>query len=525
MAAARSRKQSPAPLDVSVSARRAADCPADWLVLPLCELDPARWRLPARAQAVDRALSGRIGEVLSVGDFRGRRGQTLVLYPGEGCKAERILLLGLGEDSELDAEGLREAAGRAIRAAESRGGKSLAILAPSSRRLKTSGVAQALAEGLVLGAYRFDRYQSNGGDDEPRRRVESAQLLFESGDTRAARTAAATGIALSESQNLARDLSNEPPNHLPPVEVAKRATDVAKEVGLKIRIMEPAELKRRKFGAMMAVAQGSANPPRLIVLEHNAPKKGAAGSRGRKTICLVGKGVCFDSGGLSLKPSTSMVKMKHDMSGGATVIGAMRAAALLRVPHHVVGIVGAVENMPSGTAYRPDDVITSACGKTIEVQNTDAEGRLVLADCLHLARTEFDPIATIDLATLTGACGVALGSWSAAVLGNHERLVELLIRSGEKVGERFWQLPLWDVHREHMRSKIADVKQTGGREGGTITAAAFLWHFAGDGPWAHLDIASVADSETGTPLHRGGATGFGVRTLIELLHEIGEAKL
>ena len=217
--------------------------------------------------------------------------------------------------------------------------------------------------------------------------------------------------------------------------------------------------------------------------------------------------------------------MKHDMSGGAAVIGAVCAAARLRLPLHLVGIVGAVENMPSGTAYRPDDVVTSLSGQTIEISNTDAEGRLVLADALHYAKTEFAPDAIVDLATLTGACSVALGKWAAALLGNHERLAERMLAAGEAAGERYWRLPLWDVHREFMRGHVADLKQTGGRDGGTITATAFLSHFVGDTPWIHLDIASVANTEKSSPLQPPGATGFGVRSLLELLRGWSGLKL
>jgi leucyl aminopeptidase len=235
-------------------------------------------------------------------------------------------------------------------------------------------------------------------------------------------------------------------------------------------------------------------------------------------VCLIGKGVTFDSGGLSIKPTASMVTMKHDMSGGAAVIGALRACALLRLPMHVVGIVGAVENMPSGTAYRPDDILTSMSGKTIEIGNTDAEGRLVLADMLHFAKTDFAPAALVDIATLTGACSVALGTWAAAVLTNQERMSDAIRRAGDLAGERFWPLPLWDVHREYMRSQVADVRQVAGRDGGTIVAAAFLWHFAGDDvPWAHLDIAPTANTDRSSPLQAAGATGFGVRTMVEFL--------
>jgi len=359
--------------------------------------------------------------------------------------------------------------------------------------------------------------------------VAQLALLLERGsDVRAARAGAATGGVLAECQNLARDLSNEPPNALPPVALAREAEKAARAAGVRVRVLAPAELQKRGFGALLAVAQGSANQPRVIVLEHGAAPRGAKkATRGarRPTVCLVGKGVCFDSGGLSLKPSTSMTTMKHDMSGGAAVIAAVCAAARLRLPLHLVGIIGAVENMPSGTAYRPDDIVTSLSGQTIEISNTDAEGRLVLADTLHFARTEFAPAAIIDLATLTGACSVALGKWAAAILGNHEPLAERMLAAGEASGERYWRLPLWDVHREFMRGRIADLKQTGGREGGTITASAFLSHFVGDTPWIHLDIASVADTEKVSALQPAGATGFGVRSLLELLRGWSTLKL
>ena len=297
-------------------------------------------------------------------------------------------------------------------------------------------MAQALAEGAVLGSYRFDRYRSKK-KDEPH--VAHVALLMERGaELRAARAGAATGALLGEYQNLARDLSNEPPNVLPPAALAREAEKAGRAAGARwCACSTPAELKKRGFGALLAVAQGSANEPRVIVLEHGAParraKKGARAAK-RPTVCLVGKGVCFDSGGLSLKPSTSMTTMKHDMSGGAAVIAAVCAAAKLGLPLHVVGVVGAVENMPSGTAYRPDDIVTSLSGQTIEISNTDAEGRLVLADTLHYARTEFAPDAIVDLATLTGACSVALGKWAAALLGNHERLAERMLAAGEASG-------------------------------------------------------------------------------------------
>jgi leucyl aminopeptidase len=510
-------------MHVTIESRSPVSVRADLLALPLAAESLAGGRLPARIAALDRAAGGRIGQALRAGDFEGKRGQTLLVHPAEGLPARRLLLIGLGDAAKASAELVRDVAALAVRDAQGRRAARVALLVPNLRGLRPAAVAQALAEGAVLGSYRFDRYRTKKRDDA---KVDALVLLVErAGELRAARGAAATGALLAEHQNFARDLSNEPPNALPPAALAREAEKAARAAGVSVRVLAPAELKKRGFGALLAVAQGSANEPRLIVLEHGARAKRGARARKRPTVCLVGKGVCFDSGGLSLKPSTSMVTMKHDMSGGAAVIAAVCAAARLRLPLHVVGVVGAVENMPSGTAYRPDDILTSLSGQTIEISNTDAEGRLVLADALHFANTEYRPDAIVDLATLTGACSVALGKWAAAVLGNHERLAERMLAAGEATGERYWRLPLWDVHREFMRGQVADLKQTGGRDGGTITASAFLASFVGETPWIHLDIAPVANTEKGSALQPAGATGFGVRSLLELLRGWSGLKL
>jgi len=262
------------------------------------------------------------------------------------------------------------------------------------------------------------------------------------------------------------------------------------------------------------------------VMEHNAPGRGRKAPRRRlPTVCLVGKGITFDSGGISIKPSQGMDEMKHDMSGAAAVVGALRACALLKVPLHVVGVIGAAENMPSGSAYRPGDIVTSMAGKTIEVLNTDAEGRVVLADALHYARTEFEPQAIVDLATLTGACVVALGQWAAGLFGNNERLVERVRRAGETTAERAWPMPLWEEHRKFVESEVADLKNAAGREAGSSTAAAFLGAFAGDTPWVHLDIAGTGWTSKPGPYQPRGATGVGVRLLLEMLRDWRNARL
>jgi len=355
--------------------------------------------------------------------------------------------------------------------------------------------------------------------------VTAFTLCLERGaELRTARAAARTGVILAESQNLARQLSNEPANALPPAALALAAQRVARETGLRVRVLDVAELKRRKMGGILAVGAGSANPPRLIVLEHGRAGRKPRGGRRQDTICLIGKGITFDSGGISIKPSAGMEEMKHDMSGAAAVLGALRACALLGIPHHVVGVIGAAENMPSGTAYRPGDIVTTMSGKTIEVLNTDAEGRVVLADALHYARTQYQPASMIDLATLTGACVVALGKWASGLFGNDEKLIERVRRSGETTGERVWPLPLWDGHKKHVRSKVATVKNTGGRDAGSSTAAAFLAAFVGDTPWVHLDIAGTAWATQAGPYQSIGATGVGVRLLLDLLREAKAAR-
>jgi leucyl aminopeptidase len=513
-------------MQVTIESRDPREAATDLLALPIPSLDPEKLRLPPRVAALDRALGGRLSAVVAAGDFRGEAGESLTVYPDGDASARRVLLIGLGPEAGIDADAVRCAAGTAIGTGADRKAKRVHIVAPSLRRLRVPSVAQALAEGAVLSSYRFERYRGTKTAEKAKGAiVESTALLFERGsDLRAARASARTGVVLGESQNLARDLSNEPANALPPAALAREAQKVAKEVGLKVEVLGPTQLERHGMNAILAVGQGSANPPRLVVLEHNAPPKGKQGRRGksapkRPTLCIVGKGVTFDSGGISIKPSAGMDEMKHDMSGAATVVGVMRACALLKVPLHVVGVIGAAENMPSGTAYRPGDVVTAMSGTTIEVLNTDAEGRVVLADALHYARTRFEPQAIIDLATLTGACVIALGKWASGLFGNNERLIERVRRAGETSAERAWPMPLWEGHRKAIRSDIADIKNTGGREAGSSTAAAFLAAFVDDTPWVHLDIAGTGWTSKVTPYQRKGATGVGVRLLLEMLRE------
>ena len=536
-------------MKVRVEARGGRGPQVDTLVLPVAQ-PPSGGDVAtegAAIAAVDELLDGALRSALAAGDFRGRNRETLFVYPANGARASaaaatpagtgtgtgtggaprsersrgkaasqpatprRVLLVGAGEEQKLDLEVMRRVAGTAVNAVRRYGARHLALLAPDTDRLAPPELTRACVEGATLAGYRSDAWRSERSPDDAGRDLESFSLLFSEGiDLSAPRRAALSAHVVAESQNTARALSNEPPNVQTPAALARAAEATAAEVGLRCTVLDVATLRRRKMGALLAVGQGSANGPRLAILEHR-PRRRAA------TVCLVGKGITFDSGGISLKPGANMQDMKHDMSGAAAVIGALRAAALLKLPLRVVGIVAAAENLPGGGAYRPGDILTTMSGTTVEIQNTDAEGRLVLADALHLARRDFKPDAVLDFATLTGACVVALGPWATGVFSNRESLARALGEAGERSGEKIWQLPVWDEHRKHMRSRIADLKNVGGRDAGASTAAAFLSHFVRDTPWAHLDIAGTAWTQRPGPYQPYGATGVGVRLAVELL--------
>jgi leucyl aminopeptidase len=511
-------------MQITVDTKHAIEVRTAIIVFLVPKLEGAKWSPQARVAAVDRALGGQISAVIASGDFRGGAGESLILYPNAAIPAERVQLLGLGDGNELDAESVRRLAGRVVNVARNRRATNIAIYAPRVPGMRLPAISQALAEGLVLASYRFDTYQERDKNAPPP--LKRASLLIDrTADLKAARDASRTGVVLAESQNLCRKLSNEPANALTPAALASAAKSMAKEVGLKAQVMDVAELKKHRMGGILAVGGGSTNTPRLIVLDHDPRssrgKKGAksqaAAARRLPTVCLVGKGITFDSGGISIKPSAAMDEMKHDMSGAAAVVGAMRACALLKLPIRVVGVIAAAENMPSSTAYRPGDVVTTMSGKTVEILNTDAEGRVVLADALHYAKTKFKPEAMLDLATLTGACVVALGKWATGLFGNHDGLIEAVREAGETTAERAWPMPLWEEHRKAVRSDVADIKNTTGRDGSSSTAAAFLANFVGDTPWVHLDIAGTAWSSKPSPYLRKGSTGVGVRLLAELL--------
>jgi leucyl aminopeptidase len=460
----------------------------------------------------DVALPGEVVALFESKDFSGKAKQTVLLYPRGAVTPQRLLLVGMGKRDALDAEAVREAAAGAVRQARDLQVASPTIGIVGDPSLAPEVVGQAFAEGVELGAYRFWHYRT-GLTDEQKFAVER-MTVFAGGDREQAfRTGFATGVTIARGVMLVRDLVNSPPYTMTPARLADEASAVGARLGLKMTVLDEAQLVEQGFGGIMAVGKGSDNEPRFIVMEY-----GTAGAD-TPTICLVGKGITFDSGGLSIKPADAMETMKNDMSGAAAVIGAMQVAAELKLPVHLVGIACAAENMPSGEAYRPGDIVTTLSGKTIEILNTDAEGRVVLSDGLFYAQ-RYNPAAIVELSTLTGAMIIALGNRVTGLMATNQELADKLSRAGETSGERVWQLPLFDEYHEMVKSEWADVKNMAGRPAGSLTAGAFLAAFVGDFPFAHLDIAGSAWADKPTkPYESPGGTGMGVRLVTEFLRE------
>lgn len=477
------------------------------LLLPEGKLSPL-------AKEVDKSLEGLLSEALRNGEYAGKKQQTLLLHTGGKLPCERILVLGLGKGKVSDGEILRLAAAAAAKylAEKNITGYTLVLPEDVPTGLTIQDKARITVEGLMLASYRFDRYRSKTNGETPKTLQSLTLLVPMESQLADAEAGALEGRQLCRGVNLARDLVNEPGNVKSPEYLAQQARDLAAEHGFECTILGKKELEQEGMGALLGVAQGSVREPRLIVLQYRG------GAEDLQPIALIGKGVVFDSGGISLKPGEKMDQMKMDMAGGATVLGTFLSTALLKIPVNLIGVIPAVENMPSGNAIRPGDILTSLSGQTIEVLNTDAEGRMILADALTYVE-RFDPRAVIDLATLTGACIIALGHHATAVLGNHAGLIRQLLKSGEETGERLWQLPLWQDYTELIKSDIADMKNTGGRAAGTITAAAFLQKFAKKYRWAHLDIAGTAWEENGAGYRPKGATGVGVRLMVHYLRQ------
>jgi len=468
-------------------------------------------------QQLDKLVAENVTRAVRSKEFSGRKGESLLLHGGTGLTAERVLLIGLGKERSLSLDSLRQAASSSARllAEKQLGSFLLALPQVPVKKSTLSERIQVIAEGTLLADYRYDRYLPKNKPGQPVALEKVSLLIAAKESSKEAENAVAAAQSICAGVCFARDLVNEPGNRKSPEYLAMSAISMAEKVGITTRLLRREQMAKQGFGALLGVAQGSEREPYLIVLEYRG------GTPEQKPIALVGKGVVFDAGGISLKPAEKMDEMKMDMAGGAAVLGVMQAAAGLKLPVNLVGVVPTVENMPSGTAIRPGDILTSLSGKTIEVLNTDAEGRLILADALtYVGR--YQPRVVIDLATLTGACIIALGNHAAAVLGNHDGLIRQLLKAGERSGERLWQLPLWEDYAAQLKSDFADIKNIGGRPAGTITAAAFLQQFAGKFTWAHLDIAGMAWEEKGKPGQPKGGTGFGVRVLVEYLR--GAAK-
>ncbi len=463
------------------------------------------------SMVMESALRRYLRDILALGDFKGEDQEVAVLYPRGQAPPSRVILVGLGARSEFSFESARSASGIAVKRALKLGVSELstAVHGLDAPGFGLRDCAQATVEGALLGAYRYDPYKSRGPD---RSRLESLTVvILQRAQAYEVRDGIEAGRITATGTTLARDLSNAPGNALTPRKLAAAARKMARRNGLKCRVMTRKDIVKEQMGALLAVNAGSEEPPRFIVLEHGEP------SDGRDTLVFIGKGITFDSGGISIKPSGGMEEMKHDMSGAAAVIGAMRSISMLKPSVHVVGLVPATENLPDGKALKPGDIITTRSGKTIEVINTDAEGRLVLADALEYAE-RFSPAAVIDLATLTGACVVALGHAATGMMGNDDRLQARVRTAGEAAGERVWPLPLWKDYHDQIKSHIADVKNTGGRWAGALTAGAFLAKFV-ERPWVHLDIAGTAYTESSKPYCPKGATGVGVRLLVQLVSD------
>ncbi len=471
-------------------------------------------RLTPAARDLDKTTGGAIKRALAEGRFKGEKGQSLTLVAPAGLPVSRILLFGLGEAKNIDALVLQEVGGRIFAALSAAGDKSASVFAEVPRDCKVKGgdLAANLTYGARLRSYRFDKYRTKE-KDEDKSFLTTCTIMVSS--PAAARSAFARLDHVAQGVFFTRDLVSEPANVIFPETLARQARALTRH-GVKVQVLNPGQIKQLGMGALLGVAQGSAHSPRVVVMRWDgAPKR----ARDKQPIAFIGKGVTFDSGGISIKPSGGMEDMKWDMAGSATVIGLMRALALRKAKVNVVGIVGLVENMPSATAQRPGDVVKSMSGQTIEVINTDAEGRLVLADVLHYCQKRFKPKFMVNLATLTGAIIVSLGDAHAGLFANDDTLAERLTGAGKSVGELLWRMPLASVYDKQINSAIADMKNVGsGRGAGSITAAQFLKRFVNDDvPWAHLDIAGVTWSKSDAPTVPKGGTAFGVRLLDRLV--------
>jgi leucyl aminopeptidase len=492
-------------MNIELSSKNVLELETPCLVVPIWSGE----ELSDEAAALDEKLSGLVREVIAEDGFKGGAGETRVLYPAGAVAAQRLVLCGWGKREKLDAAAVRRIAAKAARGVRALKRSEFAFVLPSSS-LSAPVTARAAVEGFVLGLHVCHEYKT--GEDAVPFDVESATLL-NAGESRAEIDAA---LIETQSNIAARAWVNRPSNLKSPEYLAQVARDIAAARGLRCEVWDENRIQNEKMLALWGVGMGSDNPPRFIILEH-AP----AGTENDAPIILIGKGMSYDTGGYSLKPTTSMEDMKDDMGGAAAVLGAIDALAQLGINRRIIVLVPSAENMVSARAQRPGDIVTARNGKTIEVLNTDAEGRLILADALSYA-CELEPKCIIDFATLTGAIGVALGQEAAGLFANDDALAQQVTDAGETTGERVWRFPLWDEYRDHIKGTVSDIKNIGiERRAGSIAAAVFLEHFVTDGTkWAHVDIAAVAFIRENRPMVARGATGFGVRLAVELVRNL-----
>ncbi len=470
--------------------------------------------LPKSLAVIDKITNGQLSKVYKLKDFSGKIKQSVLIYNTQKGAAERILLLGLGDKSKFEADTLRSAAAVAIKTADKIKTETMTVCMDVPRSFSHAEKAQVIAEGLIVGRYEYvEQFSKPSGKEGA---VKATVLAWEQADLNEMRKGVKKGIILGEAQNFSRSIANKGGAEIYPQSLAMTARKMASSSGLKCKIFDDKELAKMQMGGILAVGQGSAHKPRLIMLEYN-------GRKGVKSpdLVVVGKAITFDSGGISLKPGENMQDMKFDKSGGCNALGIMHAIAALKPAKNVVALIPAAENMPDGNSYRPGDIVKTYSGKTVEIQNTDAEGRMILCDALHYAVKMLKPKAIIDMATLTGACVIALGTFKAGLFSNNDKIVEDIKRASKTAGEPVWHLPCDQPYRDLLKSECADMKNIGGRYGGSSSAAAFLREFVGeDIAWAHIDIAGVSDLKAPTDKMSAGATGYIVRTVLEYVQSM-----
>jgi leucyl aminopeptidase len=468
---------------------------------------------------LDAATGGVVKSVIESEELKGKEGETVYVYlvgDGGSLKARRLLLVGVGAREDYQTAQVSQMTGTAVRFLRNKNVKTVALVPRADGDAEK--LAAAATEGAVMGLFEPDKYRTM---EKEERVLDRLVVNIEGADEEAVRRGTERGRIIGESVNFTRELSNEPGGYLTPTDMADRAREIANEFGLNVDVLDEARMEQEGMGALLCVSRGSEQPAKMIVLKYTP--RDAAAQEDENLLAFVGKGITFDSGGISLKPGENMELMKYDMTGGATVLGAMRAIAQLKPSIAVLGVVPAAENLPSGKATKPGDVVKAMSGKTIEVINTDAEGRLILSDAICYAK-KLGAKRILDMATLTGAVSIALGDVNTAILGTDQALINEVIEAGREVGEKFWQLPLDKEYTKQIKSDIADIKNVGGRKAGTITAAAFLKEFADGVSWAHLDIAGTAWGDEAKPFRAKGPTGIAVRTLINIVDREASAR-